>query len=627
MHKESPTPPPQARAILPRPEHMLLQPATRRTVVPLPQPKKTRASRPKVRTGCLTCKERRVKCDERKPACLRCEKAKVTCSGYADPALPRKKKDACLLASRSAGNRHLAPRGSAMCLAAARYGAGSDPETSAAVSIHGARCGPRSFVGLPHMSNQDVLYFDYFRLQVVQELAGHYTAGLWSRLAVGEALQDDCVRHCVLAIGALTQSMSVQPNRLTFKVPSNAHHDAAVRHHQQAIMSFQKHIQGWTTPPSPRSVMVTNTLLVLLETLQGRMKSADNLMNAGLSILKNQISLFCRDPEWIASAVVDDDMRDMEHVLPCLSVMSHFSYQYEPTRRVFQHLSSDPDFYFPRVGIDPIGRLFSNWGRFFTYGMIFSGQAVYACLEGMPIATLVRLLPRQQTFLSHLQTWRTVIAEYAACDDLDAASRRALRLVEIHWLVLRCNASVALDPTEVACDAFVDEYRHLLTLCLDFMRDELTTRSPASLVLGEGLMYPLKMIVYSCRTHDVRVEALEALCLLPWATESEGASDLIEALSGAILLEEQGRNARGWVPPEERWFALGGEWDDERRATEGTRVYWRQCPDEDGNPVFRKLSDDHRQWPNICDVARCTKDHRGIHPAYRMMSGGVEVGA
>jgi hypothetical protein len=471
------------------------------------------------------------------------------------------------------------------------------------------------------MSDQDVLYFDYFRLHVVCELAGHYTAGLWSRLAVGEALQDDCVRHCVLAIGALTQSMSAQPlHRLSLKAPSNTHHDAVVRHHQQAIMAFQKHIQGGTSPPSPRSVMVTNTLLVLLETLQGRMKSADNLMNAGLSILKNQISLFCRAPEFIAAGVVDDDMRDMEHVLPCLSVMSHFSYQFEPTRRVFHHLSSDPDFYFPRPGIDPISRLFSNWGRFFTYGMIFSGQAVYACLEGMPIATLVRLLPRQQTFLSHLQTWRGVIAEYAACPNLDAASRRALRLVEIHWLVLRCNASVALDPTEVACDAFVDEYRHLLTLCLDFMGEELATRSPAALVLGEGLMYPLKMIVYSCRTHDVRIEALEALRLLPWATGPEGAWDLVEGLMGAILLEEQGRDASGWVPPEQRWFALGGEWDDERRAAEDTRLYWRQCPDEDGNPVFRKLVADHRRWPNICDVAGCTKDHKGVHPVLRMMS-------
>ncbi|RJE25705.1 GAL4 [Aspergillus sclerotialis] len=35
------------------------------------------------RTGCLTCRTRRVKCDERKPTCERCEFANVECAGYA----------------------------------------------------------------------------------------------------------------------------------------------------------------------------------------------------------------------------------------------------------------------------------------------------------------------------------------------------------------------------------------------------------------------------------------------------------------------------------------------------------------------------------------------------------------
>jgi hypothetical protein len=33
-----------------------------------------RAAKPKVRTGCITCKVRRVKCDEMRPECLRCVK-------------------------------------------------------------------------------------------------------------------------------------------------------------------------------------------------------------------------------------------------------------------------------------------------------------------------------------------------------------------------------------------------------------------------------------------------------------------------------------------------------------------------------------------------------------------------
>ncbi|CEJ87195.1 hypothetical protein VHEMI04335 [[Torrubiella] hemipterigena] len=48
------------------------------------QPQKClRRSAPKVRTGCRTCKIRRIKCDQQKPRCKRCTLAKFQCDGYA----------------------------------------------------------------------------------------------------------------------------------------------------------------------------------------------------------------------------------------------------------------------------------------------------------------------------------------------------------------------------------------------------------------------------------------------------------------------------------------------------------------------------------------------------------------
>jgi hypothetical protein len=41
----------------------------------------------RVRTGCITCRKRRVKCDEAKPICGRCRSASVVCEGY---NLPRR---------------------------------------------------------------------------------------------------------------------------------------------------------------------------------------------------------------------------------------------------------------------------------------------------------------------------------------------------------------------------------------------------------------------------------------------------------------------------------------------------------------------------------------------------------
>lgn len=47
------------------------------------KPKKTRKSHTKSRTGCLTCRTRRKKCDETKPVCLQCSSTGRKCDGYA----------------------------------------------------------------------------------------------------------------------------------------------------------------------------------------------------------------------------------------------------------------------------------------------------------------------------------------------------------------------------------------------------------------------------------------------------------------------------------------------------------------------------------------------------------------
>ncbi|CDK26799.1 unnamed protein product [Kuraishia capsulata CBS 1993] len=49
-------------------------------------PERRPVVRRRTRTGCLTCRKRRVKCDERKPFCYNCERSRKVCSGYENPA-------------------------------------------------------------------------------------------------------------------------------------------------------------------------------------------------------------------------------------------------------------------------------------------------------------------------------------------------------------------------------------------------------------------------------------------------------------------------------------------------------------------------------------------------------------
>ncbi|KAJ4090002.1 hypothetical protein NW756_006342 [Fusarium oxysporum] len=69
-----------------------------------PSIKRTRNNVKQSKFGCLTCKKRRVKCDETKPSCRRCLFSKVSCLGYpigAPPGPSLKAAEAALLSTRS----------------------------------------------------------------------------------------------------------------------------------------------------------------------------------------------------------------------------------------------------------------------------------------------------------------------------------------------------------------------------------------------------------------------------------------------------------------------------------------------------------------------------------------------
>lgn len=127
----------------------------------------------KTRTGCRTCRQRHIKCDEAKPECLRCTRTGRQCGGYDAPKRPKYVKKLSFVQPRQ-----IRPLGSFWPSGAA----------------------------LQHMTVSERNAFDFFRMETVHQLPGDSWLLSWERLSMTAALTEPAILHASIALGALHQS-------------------------------------------------------------------------------------------------------------------------------------------------------------------------------------------------------------------------------------------------------------------------------------------------------------------------------------------------------------------------------------------------------------------------------------
>ncbi|KEZ43559.1 hypothetical protein SAPIO_CDS4479 [Scedosporium apiospermum] len=523
--------------------------------------KRTRASKPKSRSGCLTCKARKVKCDETKPTCTRCAAIQKQCSWPVHcprPAHPRKSKV-------EAAHRplyYLLPRPSPVpptVVASGSDTGGAGPDWSKTQL-------PRPLTGLPSLNGTEAVYFSIFRYQVAPELSGYCDTELWSQV-VSEGLQDSCVRESILAVGALAKAIfwegtTTTPQRHTLSAtrppPSvlspwsaqniaNEHHRASLVHHLNAISAFRVSLggDGSEDPSRHRKIFAMTLLLIVYEMLQGNLSAADNLVSCGIGTLQRSITLFS------GAELATHGLEDVEYVLPQLAVMGLFTHQLKSTWSYVRHLRVEPEFRFPRPTIDPISKAVAYWGRFYTLAVTSLCLTTYDN-NFCPFEVSVR----RAKFLSCLCRWKSVLEGYLDDPKTSAAGSRTLRLLLLHWQVIWIMVSCCLDPTGVELDGFTAQFRDLLDCCIEFVDQEMTGKAPALMMLGEGVLMPLLCVVTCCRDHDLRMTAAAVAYSLPWREGTWDTKVVLLGQLGAVMMEEKGRGPDGFIPPESRWYPM-----------------------------------------------------------------------
>lgn len=472
-------------------------------------------------------------------------------------------------------------------------------------------------------SERDAVYFELFRAKLVHDLSGYCYSDFWSRIVLCGSMTDGCIRESVLAIAALSQAVShISPGtntRSPAKIPSallpwtakavvNDHHQVALFHYTKALSNFRKRIDA-AAISSPRWVLIMTLLLITFELLQGNMDMADGLMTNAIKTLKDSIKLYRHDvlSKRRSPNRIEDDMADIEHMLPFLSLMGAYTPFLESQQANFTIWDTSPGRDLPAMGPTSITKLQTQWGQFFTRAAAFIGQALVHQLQNQTIDADAAAR-EQQTFLEHLRRWQTVLDLNLARSTTtrDNRAKRALQMMQIHHLELFLCINCCLDRDELAWDAYDAEFLTLVVRCVAFVAEA----DPAYYVhftLSTGLISPLEVVIVKCRNHDIRMQATEVVRRLPWREGAWDASLMVAGKLGGALLEERGRDADGLIPAENRWFWVRGDWNMERRKL--VAKYIRAVPGDDGVPVTTSLDIDMDVWPDVCREAQCFDDH------------------
>ncbi|KAI0428932.1 hypothetical protein F5Y09DRAFT_357297 [Xylaria sp. FL1042] len=197
--------------------------------------KRQRAYRPKTQSGCLTCRIRRVKCDEGVPACLRCTSTGRNCDGYAYTTTP-----------------------------------------TAPVPI--LKWPSLEIQGCPRSKRS----FSFFVQRTCSQLAGFFGSDFWERLILQAAYHEPAVRHAIVAIGSRHELAKQQTEKI------DAVEVFALGQYNLAI----KNLLNPTASKDQRSTdiyLILSILFACFENIQGNHALAITHIQSGVKLLRETV--------------------------------------------------------------------------------------------------------------------------------------------------------------------------------------------------------------------------------------------------------------------------------------------------------------------------------------------------
>ncbi|KAH6672901.1 hypothetical protein B0J14DRAFT_563399 [Halenospora varia] len=251
--------------------------------------RRQRTSTEKVRTGCITCKQRHIKCDEAKPYCRNCLKSRGHCEGY---AVGRKKE-------KPPGPEQIVwDSMQVVSVPQLRMPLRLDPDS------------------LDFRDDAGMRYFgEFVDLVHAPWTTAASNGDLWTVTLLQLAHGNQTLRCAATAIGALSKWHSQTKSDLlrAVSVPSLPSVERDM-HYFHAVTYYCRSLKLQNQQASLRDAVFLSILLLFFEVLRGNRKAALDHVNHGLALLlilttnqdaHDHMVKFAPNPKPVVSSVAD----------------------------------------------------------------------------------------------------------------------------------------------------------------------------------------------------------------------------------------------------------------------------------------------------------------------------------
>ncbi|KAF4772846.1 hypothetical protein HER10_EVM0000647 [Colletotrichum scovillei] len=469
-------------------------------------------SRPtiRVKSGCKTCRIRKVKCDETRPACRRCVTTGRTCDEYG------------IWSSRT---RSPAPFMS---------------QQASSISLRNIR------TSVSGLSDAEKRLYEWFSRRTIAKLAGIFDSAFWDTIVLQTSSREPAVMHAILALASvhkhqMTDAASV-PNQLVS--PSlDVQERSTLQHYNKSIVLLRERL-ALNNPMSAQVALVSCILYICLEYMRKRFKAGHSHLNHGLNLLSHII------PDLKSGDGIGDARchKALDPMVECLiDTLSQLYYQARSLKGPFsQERQSD--------GLRPLGQLPGSFGslieaRNHLDQLLVRAQRLRRCClasaTSPDVSQAFEMLVIQSCLRNDLISWSLAfnLLKTKRWTHLSARERLPFRLLPVYHTMAHIIMETSLHPDdELIFDKFiwhfdmmVESSKEILTAAIPTIAADLSSghcTTKFSFTADMGLIPPLYYVALKCRKPSTRRQAVG---LITGGLHQEGMWDA--TLAGTVASE------------------------------------------------------------------------------------------